>query len=239
MAPLAEKSLLAPLGRRLAAPRSIQGVHLKEFEAWRATARFVNGGTAPMTRIVASVPQTVLREFGAWRLRPRFRLCCAVARLLPANSFSGARTALYRAAGVRIEERVSILGRIHMSGHGDFVRRLTLQRGCVVAPDVTFKLDAEIVVEPDASLGPGVSLITATHVLGFGSRRMSPAVSAKPIRVETGAWVSVGALILPGVTVGAGSVVSAGSVLTQDAPANALVAGNPASVVQELPFGDR
>jgi maltose O-acetyltransferase len=194
---------------------------------------------APSTRTIASVRRTLRREVGGWRLQPRFRLFGAIARLLPANSFSGVRTALYRASGIRIEPRVSIVGSLHLFGPGDFAERLTLREGCVIASGVTFILDAEIDVGRDASLGPGVTLITATHAIGFGSKRMSAAVNARPIRVETGAWIGVGALILPGVTVGTGCVVSAGAVVTNDAPANALVRGNPAVKVEELPFGDR
>ncbi len=49
----------------------------------------------------------------------------------------------------------------------------------------------------------------------------------------------MGSMVLAGVTVGRGCVVSAGSVVTQDAPPNTLVQGNPAVVAQNLPFGNR
>ena len=183
--------------------------------------------------------RTLLRELGEWRFQPRLRVAGAMVRLLPINSFAGVRTALYRAGGIQIEPRVSILGPIRLFGPGHFAGRLTLCQGCVIAPGVTFQLDADVVVGAEASLGPGVTLMTATHALGFGSKRMSSAVSSRPIRIEPGAWVGVGSLIMPGVTVGAGCVVSAGSVVANDAPPNVLVAGNPAVVVQQLPFGDR
>ena len=44
------------------------------------------------------------------------------------------------------------------------------------------------------------------------------------------------ALILKGVSIGAGAVVGAGSVLRRDVHAGAIVAGNPAVVVGELPI---
>ena len=41
-------------------------------------------------------------------------------------------------------------------------------------------------------------------------------------------WIGDGATLMPGVTVGAGAIIAARSVVTQDVPAYALVAGNPA-----------
>jgi maltose O-acetyltransferase len=49
-----------------------------------------------------------------------------------------------------------------------------------------------------------------------------------PICIGDDVWIAHGAVIAAGVSIGAGSVVSAGSVVTSDAPANSLVAGNPA-----------
>ena len=50
-----------------------------------------------------------------------------------------------------------------------------------------------------------------------------------------GECVNVGAnsIIFPGVRIGDGCVVSAGSVVTRDIPANSLVMGNPARIVEK------
>ena len=45
-------------------------------------------------------------------------------------------------------------------------------------------------------------------------------------------WIGTGATILPGVRIGNGAVVAAGAVVTRDAPAYAVVAGNPGRVVR-------
>jgi acetyltransferase-like isoleucine patch superfamily enzyme len=57
--------------------------------------------------------------------------------------------------------------------------------------------------------------------------------------VEDGVWIGMNATVLAGVRIGHGAVVAAGAVVTADVPPDALVAGNPAVVVQTLPFGDR
>ena len=54
------------------------------------------------------------------------------------------------------------------------------------------------------------------------------------VRTKVGHRASVGsgAVILPGITIGAGALVGAGAVVTKDVPNNAIVVGNPASIVR-------
>jgi acetyltransferase-like isoleucine patch superfamily enzyme len=117
--------------------------------------------------------------------------------------------------------------------------RLHIGRGSIVASGVTLGLDEEITVGQNVSIGPGAALFTATHSLGFGSRRMQLPTVASPICVDDGVWIGMRSLILPGITLGRGSVVSAGAVVMENVPPHTLVRGNPARVVEQLPFGDR
>ena len=172
-------------------------------------------------------------------LRPRLWFWSACAGVLPDFALPGLRTQCYRLAGCDIGPRVSLLGRQRLLGGGAVAGRLHLGEGSVIAPGVVFGLDGEITVGRNVSISPQVTLYTATHALGFGSQRMNPAMTPKPIVVEDGVWIGMRALILPGVTLGQGCVVSAGAVVTLDVPPNTLVAGNPAIVQQKLPFGNR
>ena len=60
-------------------------------------------------------------------------------------------------------------------------------------------------------------------------------VIAKPIIIEDKVWIGFGATILKGVTIGEGAVVGAKSVVTKNVLPWTVVAGNPASIVKEIP----
>lgn len=110
--------------------------------------------------------------------------------------------------------------------------------------DVYVGRDSTVMV--DGSIGDGVMIADAVGIIGrtdhdhrqVGSMiRHSTWVGDDPARLSTSVtigwdvWVGYGAIILGGVTVGPMSVVAAGAVVTEDVPANAIVAGNPARVV--------
>jgi acetyltransferase-like isoleucine patch superfamily enzyme len=64
-------------------------------------------------------------------------------------------------------------------------------------------------------------------------------VEIKPVTIGDKAWIGLNAIILKGVMIGEGSIVAAGSVVTHDVPPYAVVAGNPARVIRELPPDER
>ena len=170
---------------------------------------------------------------------PRFRVANFVSRLLPPLSASTVRAALYRKAGFRIAPQVAFLGSITVIGTGPHVcGNLRIGRGSLIGLDPLFNLDDRITIGERVSLGPSVKIYTSTHLLGPGSRRMSPAVVTKPVEIGDGAWIGVGAIILPGVRIGSGAVVSAGTVVSKDVPANTLFATTGCGSVEELPWGD-
>lgn len=58
-------------------------------------------------------------------------------------------------------------------------------------------------------------------------------VRTRPIRIGRNVWIG-GAAVLKGVSIGDNSVVGLGSVVTEDIPANVVVAGNPARIVRRF-----
>ncbi len=64
-------------------------------------------------------------------------------------------------------------------------------------------------------------------------------VIIKPVKIGDKVWIGLNAIILKGVQIGEGSVVAAGSVVTKNVPAWTVVAGNPATVIREIPIEER
>jgi tetrahydrodipicolinate N-acetyltransferase len=58
--------------------------------------------------------------------------------------------------------------------------------------------------------------------------------SANPVVIEDGVVIGANAVVLEGVRVGEGAVVAAGAIVTEDVPANTLVAGTPAKVLKNI-----
>lgn len=82
------------------------------------------------------------------------------------------------------------------------------------------------------------TVITDTdfHPLDPQLRRVRPLdASTAPISIADDVFIGMNALVLKGVRVGAGAVIGAGSVVSRDVPVGAIVAGNPAIVIGEVP----
>jgi tetrahydrodipicolinate N-succinyltransferase len=58
--------------------------------------------------------------------------------------------------------------------------------------------------------------------------------SASPVVIGNNVLVGANAVVLEGCNVGSGSVVAAGAVVTEDVPANVVVAGQPARVIKHV-----
>jgi len=62
-------------------------------------------------------------------------------------------------------------------------------------------------------------------------------VKVAPVLIGNKVWIGFGAAILKGVQIGEGAVIGAHAVVTRNVPAYAIVAGNPARIVQQLESG--
>jgi len=123
----------------------------------------------------------------------------------------------------------------------------------VVGPDATLELQgtedgsegvflstgARIVCMEHIRIGGGSGLSWEAQVLDTdqhhlvvdGSHELPP--HKAPVHVGDHVMIASRATVLKGVTIGDGAVIGAGSVVTRDVPARSVVAGNPATLVQE------
>jgi UDP-2-acetamido-3-amino-2,3-dideoxy-glucuronate N-acetyltransferase len=94
-----------------------------------------------------------------------------------------------------------------------------------------------VTIEDDVFVGHHVVFINDRYpraVNGQGSLQTSDDWTVHPTVVERGASIGSGAVILCDLTVGTRAVVGAGSVVTKNVPPGAIVAGNPARVIQTV-----
>ncbi|MDS0282619.1 sugar O-acetyltransferase [Haloarcula onubensis] len=82
-------------------------------------------------------------------------------------------------------------------------------------------------------LGPSVHVYAATHPLD-AETRAAGRECGEPVTVGDDVWIGGQAVLNPGVDIGDRAVVASGAVVTDDVPADAVVGGNPATVVREL-----
>jgi UDP-2-acetamido-3-amino-2,3-dideoxy-glucuronate N-acetyltransferase len=140
-------------------------------------------------------------------------------------------------AGTNIWHQVQIMagvsvGRQCVLGKGVYIAtgsslgdRVKVQNGCGI-------FGARL--EDGAMLAPGVYLLedpAPRAVTVDGRAKGDNDWRRVPVTIRAGATVGAGAIVAPGVTVGQYALVAIGSVVHRDAPAHALVAGNPARQV--------
>jgi UDP-2-acetamido-3-amino-2,3-dideoxy-glucuronate N-acetyltransferase len=107
-------------------------------------------------------------------------------------------------------------------------RLVSLQSSCY--------LTRGVVVEDEVFCGPRVTTMNDKRM---SYRRSSLEFVRAAPRILRAARVGGGSVLLPGVTIGENALVGAGSVVTRDVPDGAIVVGNPARVVGQVPDQER
>ena len=116
---------------------------------------------------------------------------------------------------VEVQKGVRIGNRCKISSHTFICEGVVLEDEVFVGHNVTFINDRY----PRATNGNG----------DLQTEKDWPCIKTL---VKRGASIGSGATLLCGVTVGENAMVGAGSVVTKDVPAGAVVAGNPARIMQ-------
>jgi len=99
--------------------------------------------------------------------------------------------------------------------------RVTLKSGVFIWDGVTIK--------DDVFVGPGVTFINDLY-----PRSKQHQAAFSQTTVNQGASIGANATILAGVNIGEYAMIGAGSVVVKDVPKNAVVAGNPATILRYL-----
>ena len=156
------------------------------------------------------------------------------------------------------------LWRLRMNGKGNRLSvgqdstvqcRITFDgpNGLVSIGDRTYIGASHIICHSDVRIGTdvivswGVTIVDHdSHSVNWEHRRLDvenwrrgvkvwDSVTIRPVVIGDRAWLGFGVSLLKGVTIGEGAVVGACAVVTRNVPPYAVVAGNPARIIRQLP----
>ena len=150
------------------------------------------------------------------------------AQLNNATDTDEIRKCLSDIIGAPIDESTTVFAPFH-TNFGQFTR---IGKHVFINHACSFLDLGGITIEDHVLIGPRVNLVTENHPLDPADRR---ALICKAIVIKRNAWIGAASTILPGVTIGENAVVAAGSVVTNDVPANTVVAGIPAKHIKNIP----
>lgn len=130
----------------------------------------------------------------------------------------------------RIWQYVVVLPEATIGSDVNICANCLVENDVFIGDRVTIKSGVQIWdglrIEDDVFVGPN-----ATFANDHFPRSKKPPEQFLRTLIQKGASIGANATILPGITVGSGALVGAGSVVTRDVPANAIVAGNPATIM--------
>src|SRR6478609_4967788 len=139
------------------------------------------------------------------------------------------RDILSRLTGREVDESVTVFPPFH----SEFGKNLHLGKEVFINLGCRFQDTGGITIGDGTLIGHGSTLTTLNHSIDPDQRAdMTPA----PIVIGHNAWLGAAVIVLPGVTIGDGAIVGAGAVVTKDVPADAIVAGVPATLIRMTGF---
>jgi acetyltransferase-like isoleucine patch superfamily enzyme len=134
-------------------------------------------------------------------------------------------------AGITIDDNVTIGRFTSIVSKG---AKINLAKGCNIGSHC--RIASESYISIDESV-----LVAAYCYIGPGNHRFddpsAPIISqgmqvSKGVSIAKNVWIGTRSTILDGVNIGENAIIGAHSLVTEDVPANAIVAGTPAKVIR-------
>lgn len=127
----------------------------------------------------------------------------------------------------RIEPGAVIRDQVHIGNNAVIMMGAVINIGASIGEGTM--IDMGVIIGGRGTVGNNCHIGAGAVIAGV----IEPP-SATPVIIEDDVLVGANAVILEGVRIGQGSVVAAGAVVTQDVPANVVVAGTPARIIKEI-----
>ena len=135
--------------------------------------------------------------------------------------------------GTRIWQFAVVLGGAKIGQNCNICAHTFIEGEVVIGDNVTIKSGVYVWdgarIEDNVFVGPNVTFTNDKF-----PRSGSHPDKYLRISLKKGASIGANATLLPGVTVGKHAMVGAGSVVTKDVPDRAIVAGNPAKLIDYI-----
>lgn len=217
-------------------------------------AKALKAGLSP-ANIISWFCLECIRISGVWSGTARLRLKAALLGIeLGRGVRAHGKVGLLRWPGgrIRIGDRVSLISswrrataaalafpvRLRVFGPGAFI---DIGPGCQLSGSSLTARSTRIALGREVLIAPNCIIVDSDfHAPWPAHRRASDPGDQRdsPVTIDDFAWIGMGSIILKGVSIGTGAIVGAGSVVREDVPANAIVLGNPARVINRLPETD-
>ncbi len=140
---------------------------------------------------------------------------------------------------------INILGRLHervrLNMYDDFtIANYFRKSGAQIGLDNRIEIRS-LGTEPylvsignHCTIAPDVKVLTHDGGTWLFTNEVPSLQKFGKIEILDNCFIGVGAIIMPNVTIGPNSIVAAGAVVTKSVPANSIVAGNPAKVIESI-----
>ena len=110
--------------------------------------------------------------------------------------------------------------------------KVDIGKHCLICPGTRIMSATSITVSDDCMTAQNVCITDADwHDL---YDRSAPVGNTEEIFIGRNVWIGDSTMVCKGVHIGENAIIGAGSIVTKDIPANAIAAGNPATVVRYL-----
>ncbi|MGA9111869.1 MAG: acyltransferase [Smithella sp.] len=110
--------------------------------------------------------------------------------------------------------------------------KIEIGRCCLICPGTRIMSATSITMGDGCMTAQNVSISDADwHDL---YDRSAPVGNTQPVTIGNNVWIGDSAIVCKGVTIGDNAIIGTGSIVVKNIPANAIAAGNPASVIKYL-----
>lgn len=138
------------------------------------------------------------------------------------TEYIGAGTRIWQFCVVFVEAKIGI--------NCNICANVLIENDVIIGDRVTVKSGVQLWdglrVGDDVFIGPNASFTNDR----FPRSKNQPEKFLQTV-IEYGSSIGAGATILPGITIGTNAMVAAGAVVTRSVPPNAIVVGNPATII--------